>query len=378
MCDKDTQCSSPYFDEKDMKNKRCKNEIYKTSKHCKDHYQKSLELYLAYKCYCQVSDTLDIHKSFSRRRKKIDHLLKCHDALTLAYQGRLEHRNYAFSPECFDYGHNKQFEIIEDKIAQCSVELEKLKLKPSRGYMESLPNEDEDDEDHDDDNKSSDYDNDDKDKEYEEVMEKMQKFKIQQKLDSQHTERMFQRYINENKKVQHHINLAARKCTQVIATLCGIEDNDKTFGKSELCRIRAMHYMIHRMSEFGFIVGHDEDDYEPQKCDKCKCTGYSYFDFVLAETITKADEDKFSHMNGNFRPRDLFPDATCPCEAEDFYDTIIGNINNIEMVADQLMDLYNIHGKTILQKKLALTWNPDEECIELVYDMLKYVKKLRR
>ena len=104
-------------------NKRCTNQVYKSSKHCTDHYQYALELYLKYKKLCNMANKLDIYKPGESRRKKIAHLRQCHKLLVKAYNARLIHRNYAFAPECYDFGHNLQFQIIQEKIDKCKNEL---------------------------------------------------------------------------------------------------------------------------------------------------------------------------------------------------------------------------------------------------------------
>lgn len=51
---------------------------------------------------------------------------QCHYAYFRAYQGRMEHRTYGLVPEYYDYGHNKQFDIIMNKINECEEQLRSL------------------------------------------------------------------------------------------------------------------------------------------------------------------------------------------------------------------------------------------------------------
>ena len=60
--------------------------------------------------------------------KKIIHLKLCHDLLVKAYNARLAHSD-AFAPECHDFGHNLQFQIIQDKIDKCRLEFSKIDEK---------------------------------------------------------------------------------------------------------------------------------------------------------------------------------------------------------------------------------------------------------
>src|SRR5579872_2882101 len=148
MCDKncDTfkQCCAPIepiknfplIENKNVQFERCPNKIYK-GYHCEDHFKKANELYKQYKKTCKIAYKLHPEKvnitinDIPTIQENIKYLFKCYIWYKNAYENRMKHRNYAFTPETSDYGHNKQFILIQDKINICNDRLELLydKLK---------------------------------------------------------------------------------------------------------------------------------------------------------------------------------------------------------------------------------------------------------
>ena len=141
------QCCSPTIN-----NKRCVNQVFKSSRHCKTHYPYANKLYMKYKKICDVAynlniNTVDHNKKYNTNnntntnanisRKKVvdvedfkkiimekhDYFTHCYVWLNKAFTARLQHRKYAFVPECYDDGHNYQFEMLQDKINLCETKL---------------------------------------------------------------------------------------------------------------------------------------------------------------------------------------------------------------------------------------------------------------
>lgn len=118
------QCCAPLSN-----GKRCPKDIIDDSSiHCEDHYPRGIRLYKTYKILSKFTKTINLTKvdTFSETLNKIKYLNECYLAYFKAYEGRMEHRLYGLVPECYDYGHNKQFKIIMDNINYCESELENL------------------------------------------------------------------------------------------------------------------------------------------------------------------------------------------------------------------------------------------------------------
>ena len=101
-------------------NKRCSNlSINPHMNHCSIHHDNAVKLYTQYKQICEVAYNLDINKSINNMNDQIKHLMNCYVWLNKAFYARLKHRKYAFVPECYDKGHNIQFEMINEKLDVC-------------------------------------------------------------------------------------------------------------------------------------------------------------------------------------------------------------------------------------------------------------------
>src|SRR5438876_10338455 len=121
FCTKGNQCCAITLD-----NKRCQNLVIKSSKHCSSHYNNALKLYKNYKKICDVAYNLDVDKHINDPNEKAKYLLKYYVLMNKAYDARMKHRKYAFVPECYDLGHDKQFKLINDKINLCEEKLYEL------------------------------------------------------------------------------------------------------------------------------------------------------------------------------------------------------------------------------------------------------------
>lgn len=93
---------------------RCHSSALGTSKHCQTHNAQAVSLYRKYKKYSKRLDALDIEDllMFGDLRS----LLKTYFLLDLVYRLRLEHRLYAFSSDCYDDGHNYQFDKLKKNM----------------------------------------------------------------------------------------------------------------------------------------------------------------------------------------------------------------------------------------------------------------------
>lgn len=110
-------------------NKRCPNNIREDSSiHCEDHYPRGIRLYKAYKKLCDMAEAFNLSKvdTFPFTLDKIKYLNQAYYIHKRAYEGRMEHRIYGLVPECYDYGHDAQFDIIYKNISQCETELRSL------------------------------------------------------------------------------------------------------------------------------------------------------------------------------------------------------------------------------------------------------------
>jgi hypothetical protein len=113
-------------------NKRCENYVIEHTNHCQMHYGPSIKLYKKYKKICDVAYKLDLNKKFKTIYENINYLMDCYRWFNLAFNARMEHRKYAFVPECYDDGHDYQFVFIKNKILECEKLLCELNIANER------------------------------------------------------------------------------------------------------------------------------------------------------------------------------------------------------------------------------------------------------
>ncbi len=109
--------------------KRCPNPTQTpTQQHCKEHLGKAVSMYKHYKSVCDIAYKMDVMKEaqIGDLDEKIKYLNLCYRWYKRAYEARLKHHTYAFTPDCQDAGHNLQFTIIQDKIDVCEDRLSEI------------------------------------------------------------------------------------------------------------------------------------------------------------------------------------------------------------------------------------------------------------
>jgi hypothetical protein len=122
------QCYAPF------NNKRCTNSTKDNKIHCPIHIKEGVKLYNKYKKICLIADTFNLNdvENMSSIKDKVTFLNKAYNIFISAYEARLKHRNRCITPECRDYGHDKQFILLQQKINTCEVQLECLYSVPPR------------------------------------------------------------------------------------------------------------------------------------------------------------------------------------------------------------------------------------------------------
>jgi hypothetical protein len=108
---------------------RCSNATVRPeAMHCSVHYKDGLKSYTQYKELCKVADRYSITEAndISSLNGKIRFLNICYKVYIAAYNARLEYRNAFVVCECYDYGHDKQFTLLNEKMDTCEILLTQL------------------------------------------------------------------------------------------------------------------------------------------------------------------------------------------------------------------------------------------------------------
>lgn len=331
------QCASPQTPKNSRD--RCEHSTYGESKHCKQHHTKALKLYLNYKALCDYADKLNIHKPVKNRSKKIAHLKNCHQRLVDAYNARMKHRNYAFFPDCWDYGHNLQFTIINNKIETCQREIKNL----IASRFTSMRSEDHvyvDDDDNDNDDTNDDTNGDPNSDtnsdtiEYKNLVSSIRSFNKLKKRDEIETNLMLEKYISINKKRVEKENKAIVIFAKILKNISKTDDV-------------VMNESLFRLIGFmDYSVEYFDEDYIPKICSNCDCKQYQSYDFLL-DTNKLGDKDSLESLFTGTRVEFI----------DYMVDTTLSNLSKIIPICGDLKGLYKIYGRSILNMGISIQWD---------------------
>lgn len=369
---------------------RCILPVCQFSKHCEKHHNTAKKLYFKYKELCKTADELNILKPIKNRRKKIAHLRKCHDRLVAAYDARIAHRNYAFAPECHDFGHELQFKIIQEKIDKCKEELCKIATTattastghPSRIGDVKFLEDGEEDGDIETTATNEPTENIDETAEHVEeskeektvvtstttkttnttttsgdglipAIKSMRKFARKKIKDEQITERMIARYAQQNKILIEEKTKMVNSFVRVLNGLSGTDDPNVNRG--------VMSLILELWSEKYF-----NKNYEPEMCDRCNCGRYLTATFRLcpdmrsyrntAELLERNETDMLKMM----------------------YQKIISNLKKISPVVKDVLALFKVYGKRALTMGIEMTWSPDLERLTVRHSSESFIPEKKK
>ncbi len=147
------------------------------------------------KCACEtiICKGSDIAPTLT---EKMAWLHKYYNILIKVYEARMKHRKYSLVPQCYDPGHNIQFELIKNKINECEHKLEELyhlKLAPPKLVVVKV--EEVTDELHEKEENTQNINN---------VMQQIRKFKQTRKKQELEDISALNAYIDENKRIQNN------------------------------------------------------------------------------------------------------------------------------------------------------------------------------
>lgn len=218
---------------------RCNEPISRYSYHCDAHHDKAKKMYVKYKKFGIKVDKLNLDNDDPY------YLLKAYSILNKSYELRAKHRRYAFAEECHDAGHNYQFQCLTQKMNMCE---EKLNLILNKKPVEQLIRQSDESED-------------------EPFIDNniQEKFKLCQndRLNQKFNDDIFNRYIEENKKIKEDkalILLLIEKCVRKL-----INTDDYETG---LIFLVAIERIISELMDNNYF------DEGPKKCTCKGCDDY--------------------------------------------------------------------------------------------------------
>jgi len=376
----ETQCCAPAHN-----NHRCKNDIYK-SFHCKDHFPTANKLYTKYKQICDVAYELD-PKIGGNIQNKIKHAMKCYVWQNRAYNARMEHRKYAFVPECYNKGHDYQFTMLKDRIK----ETEQLLIKLYNDYIKSNQM-----------NKTDNINKILKSNPYYHINETIDKcesisgsgsgiseiedgindieFDISSKnssdtiseQDFKNIPKKIKKYGKNRKQIAHEANMLIdkyikenKKIFNKFAILNGLIKNKLTsiFGKMDPIMAHQLTILSHNIIANIYNLGYFEDDYVPEKCVECACNGYISNDISIVCNCLERTTDVDSFLNDNDRE-----------DLKDFYEILVRHEAKYKPIFLDFYNIYTLYGSQIIYNVIfSVCW--DDKLKRLVLSAYPLKKK---
>lgn len=348
-----------------LDNKRCSNTVYHDSNHCKAHYPKAMKLYKEYKGICNVAYDLDIERDKGPDiEKDIRYFLKCYIWLNRAFDARIKHRKYAFVPECYDYGHDKQFEIIQEKLNKCESVLSKLYEEYKTAHMISDTPTSTESSNYGGDVKSDDSDDDNRD--YDDtitksdnyavslVPKKIKKYNKKRMQREENIDNIMNQYMKKNQEVLERrdklINIILKTIKQQYHSLIEVDDDN----------IFILTMIIHHLTKTLYEIGYYVSDYKPQRCKDCCCGNYICYDVRLGcGCFYRYDEVK-EYLN-------VMTEHTLRM----FFEVLLRNQDKTKPILADMVWFYKLYGDSLLNIEIEGIW--DDKKNRLILRVAEYI-----
>lgn len=352
MCDDSTsQCCAPIKVITDNSyTERCKNKIYK-GYHCKDHYDKAVQLYKNYKDICNKAYKLypeNVQTNTENIREDIQYLFKCHSWYVKAYNARMEHKNYAFTPENSNQGHEYQFEWIENKLNICDTKLKNLynrimieekenknkEIKSSKEKKKVLENE-----------------------EIKNMINQVNDFKKKKKKEEKEVKKLIELYIKENdNKYENDMKLAQQLTLDFLSSMDDIElpgygNEEKKIDMNNLYNFHiqaAIFEIARKLDQHKYF----HDTYIPEKSN-CKCCRFLPIEIKLFCNCIVKYKNITEHFYKfiELAKEDAIPLMNMIC-------TIVErNTKKITLLMNDFIKLYKVYGIELLWMKVSFIYD---------------------
>ena len=345
------QCCAPTVD-----NKRCPNSVINGANHCKNHLVYAKGLYDKYKKICNIAYNLDIEKDIHNVESHHNHLMQCYVWLNKAFTARMRHRKYAFVPECYDEGHNMQFEIIQKKIDVCEKKLMEicpdiknentdtriqLYIPDYQNYYRELILEDNTDSD-----ESNEFDdNDDFDMAC--TQQKISECKNKRGLMEREIDNVMDKYMKENSLV---LEWRSKIISFIFAYIEKLFESVPAFEDNAFVFCVAIHNLVRELHHARYF----SKNYKPEKCVDCKCNNFISYYLRLGCGCVFSNSTIPRYFN-------LMSTETL----KRFYEVLLLNKDKIKPFVNDLNFHYTLFDDNMLFMHMELVWNQEKQRLAL-------------
>jgi len=366
-------------------NTRCPNKAMDENKyHCTDHFPKALLLYNNYKKICETTYKMDVSKEqdYQNLTDKINYLNNYYKWLIRAYKARYLHREYAFTVECSDEGHNLQFEILTNRLIECEQKLQEInkllvdeklnttiivttkqeKKSKDKGQQSCETNIfnslkikegkdlEEDFESKVDDTTSL------VNKQMKKVMTNLNKFKKQREKDERETNDLLQTYI----KINEPNRLYKEKLVTLLLKSLKSYFIECNFYEDNIRLYISLYNIVIQLLNLGYFKG----NFKPKRCTHpdCTCQNYVNYDITLVCNC-KCYITYKNDMPGFFKNKST--EFLYIVYLVSLYDQ--NKIKILEIMED-LLYYYKIYGNKLFKINMEAEWKKNKQRLSLVED----------
>ena len=346
-------------------NGRCTQQtLNENCDHCSAHHDIALKLYLEYKEICAIANSKNIDIKISDPQKQIKYLFNCHTWFVRAYNARLKHRFYAYVPETYDNGHNKQFQIIQDKINICQnkiSELNTLQISPETNNKEDFEEEENNNKEdfEEENNNKEDFEeefNDEKEIDTKLMITRINNFKKKQIENDRAFDKILRKNIAENDRI-----LKERiKIGNLILRLIESHTDNKY-------NIFFVQISIFRIFVEMYNLDYFEPEYYPKACENCNCGGYKPDYFSLGcPCYLRTDITSLNFL--------LEIQATNK-QLKIIYHAMLTNMPWFIPIIEDFILLYKKHNTGLIKNGMAFMWDSEEDRPILHYNTISSVNR---
>ena len=325
---------------------RCKSAAV-NGQYCLTHHATSLKFYKKYKELSSSVEKLDLKREFTSHKDRLKYLIKAYTLINSAYLARLKHRRYAVAPECYDRGHNIQFQHLSELILKCERKICKLRLivEPKHRSDES---------------KSESKSDEDTNVNFNELVETATKKRQKLENDFQFWENL---YLKENNQLLQERQTLIFHIANVLIDLFNAtkeppvllnemkfgdyiydEDDFEDENDDPLLRVVIAYNLI---LSLHYRALYFMKDYKPELCQGCKCGNYNCYDVHLCCSCIKDNNSIFRYLNVmNLESMKVF------------YGIILMNRDRIRPVVLDAKKFMTIYGTKILWMRFYVMWEP--------------------
>ena len=330
MCD--NQCCAY------LGNKRCINKVVGSANHCNLHRVKATKLYLKYKSLCEKVENLDLYQPFSNSQDQMNYVMDCYNSLNKAYKARQKHRQYAFVPECYDEGHLHQFVKLNKQMQECEKILSSYK------------------EDKQDEVKIKQY----KEQNFKiEIKHQIKDFKKYRREQEAEINQLINHYIDENKILLKKRSKLIGLITSYVDDLYDYFDDDIEYFVKHIITFNLVNYLCR--------AGYFRPNFKPERCSDITCGCYIPYDAVLACSCVLNNHSVNTYFNLNSEN-----------SLGKYYEIILLYKSKILPILNDVMDLYQEHGDSLMFLKVHLLWHYDLGRLVLEPDLHEELPKMSK